>query len=111
MTTTSAQNEVNGTGDGKQHSKTAKSDNDEVSCANCASFGDGESLGMGNYGIDFQAKDKSKKKKKKKDKRKTESKEGYLEAEGLSTPSKENLPPVKAATPTNNKLPVCKFRP
>ena len=61
--------------------------------------------------IDFQAKDKSKKKKKKKEKRKTESKEGYLEAEGLSTPSKENLPPVKAATPTNNKLPVCKFRP
>ena len=31
---------------------------------------------------------------------------GYIETEGLSTPSKEELPPSLAATPANYKLPV-----
>lgn len=48
-----------------------------------------------------------KKKKKKKDKRKKEKrKSGYIEADGITTPSKEQVPPSQSATPAAYKLPV-----
>ena len=54
-------------------------------------------------------KTKKKKKKEKKDKReKRKKKKEYIETEGITTPSKEQVPPsLQAPTPAAYKLPVC----
>jgi hypothetical protein len=51
-------------------------------------------------------KDKEKKKKKH-DKSDKSKKNEYLEAEGITTPSLEQLPSIPLATPASYKLPVC----
>ena len=58
--------------------------------------------------LTFQ-KGKKKKKKEKKEKkdRRRKKKSEYEVAEGITTPSKEQLPPSQAATPAAYKLPVC----
>lgn len=51
-------------------------------------------------------KKKKKEKKEKKDKKKKAKQSEYEEAEGITTPSKEVVPPSQAVTPAAYKLPV-----
>lgn len=55
----------------------------------------------------FQKEKKKEKKKKKHEKNETHKKKEYLEAEGITTPSLEQLPNIPLPTPANYKLPVC----
>ena len=51
-------------------------------------------------------KEKEKKEKKEKRKKNKEKRSEYIEPEGITTPSKENLPPSQQPTPMEVKLPV-----
>ena len=64
-------------------------------------------------GVEQKAKKKKKKEKKEKvsgssssGKKKHKKQSDYIEAEGITTPSKEQLPPNQAPTPAAYKLPV-----
>jgi hypothetical protein len=52
-------------------------------------------------------KEKRKDKEKKKKKHDKSKKSEYLEPEGITTPSLEQLPSIPLATPASYKLPVC----
>lgn len=52
---------------------------------------------------------KEKKEKKEKRKKNKEKRSEYTEPEGITTPSKENLPPSQQPTPMEVKLPVSSF--